>query len=278
MGLCWPLQMPPTPKAVLISLADNANDQGFCWPSLTTICERTCFGRSAVIEAIKWLEQNDAVKADRSNRYRTTYTVTPKGYTALQLVRETDQSGSRTSASGGELVHLADDEVREPDDEVRQPDTNRKEPSLTTNKSNRKEVRVNAPSFDLSCWPSEPKPNLLAGWLAVRKKKRADVTDIVIAAMGKQLHLAAVIGWTVDECLTECVLRNWQALKVEWLEPKRQPIPESGGSSMPSPTSKTGAAIMKLQGVINGNQLDRNRDREGLTGPFVLELGPPAGG
>jgi hypothetical protein len=42
------------------------------------------------------------------------------------------------------------------------------------------------------------------------------------------------------------------------------------------PTSKTGAAVMKLQGIINGNQLDSDRDRQGLTGPVVLELGPSA--
>ena len=40
MRSCWPLQMPPTPKAVLISLADNASDEGECWPSIPTICER----------------------------------------------------------------------------------------------------------------------------------------------------------------------------------------------------------------------------------------------
>lgn len=75
MGKCWPLQMPPTPKAVLMSLADNANDHGECFPSITTICTRTCFGRTAVIEAIQWLEQNGLLVADRSNGRHTTYTI-----------------------------------------------------------------------------------------------------------------------------------------------------------------------------------------------------------
>ncbi|HEY1034599.1 MAG TPA: helix-turn-helix domain-containing protein [Pseudoxanthomonas sp.] len=75
MGKCWPLQMPPTPKAVLISLADNANDHGECFPSITTICTRTCFKRTAVIEAIQWLEQNGLLVADRSNGRHTTYTI-----------------------------------------------------------------------------------------------------------------------------------------------------------------------------------------------------------
>lgn len=40
MGLCWPLQMPPTAKGVLMSLADQSNDQGSCWPSLQWIAHQ----------------------------------------------------------------------------------------------------------------------------------------------------------------------------------------------------------------------------------------------
>lgn len=118
MGKCWPLQMPPTPKAVLMSLADNANDQGECFPSITTICTRTCFGRTAVIEAIQWLEQNGLVVADRSNGRHTTYTIlagrvgdlfASRTGTAGKPVRHTNrlrvvgggkQSASRTGSAG----------------------------------------------------------------------------------------------------------------------------------------------------------------------------------
>lgn len=77
MGACWPLQMPPTPKAVLISLADNANDHGICWPSLPTICERTCLGKTAVIGAVKWLEANNALSIERGASRSNRYTLTP---------------------------------------------------------------------------------------------------------------------------------------------------------------------------------------------------------
>lgn len=222
MGLCWPLQMPPTPKAVLISLADNANDQGYCWPSLTKISERTCFGRTAVIEAVKWLEARGALKADRKDRYRTTYVITPDGYRPEQLVRETNQSASRTSSDGGALVRLADDEVREPDDEVRQADTNHQEPSLTVTNSNRKKrepVQI-LHQFDFGSWPSVPSEQVFADWLALRKKKRADVSETVMRTMGAELHRAAAKGYTVDEALSICALRGWQGLEAKWLDPK----------------------------------------------------------
>ena len=102
MSACWPLKMPPTQKAVLISLADNANDDGHCWPSINTICDRTCFGRTAVIDAIKWLEAEGYVTANRENGRHTTY-----------LVRA-NPSAKRTGP-GNKPVRQTDTPVRQPD-------------------------------------------------------------------------------------------------------------------------------------------------------------------
>lgn len=130
MAACWPLQMKSTQKAVLISLADNANDQGVCWPSISTICTRTCLSKSAVIEAIKWLEEAGVLEADRGNRYRTSYTIRVDRYNAPNV------SATRTSPPHG-LVRQNDFEVRQPENEVRQPDTNRQEPKEEKQKHTR---------------------------------------------------------------------------------------------------------------------------------------------
>lgn len=55
MNQCWSLKMTSTQKSVLISLADNANDEGVCWPSIARICERTCLSERAVQNSIKAL-------------------------------------------------------------------------------------------------------------------------------------------------------------------------------------------------------------------------------
>ena len=77
MADCWPLQMPPTPKSVLISMADQANDQGVCWPSVATLCERTCFGERAVRMAIRWLEGAGLLRVEIGAMRANRYTVTP---------------------------------------------------------------------------------------------------------------------------------------------------------------------------------------------------------
>ncbi|WP_309546463.1 helix-turn-helix domain-containing protein [Pseudomonas aeruginosa] len=63
MSACWPLQgLTPAQKAVLISLADNANDEGVCWPSVAKIAERTCLSERAVQQAIKVLNECKALR------------------------------------------------------------------------------------------------------------------------------------------------------------------------------------------------------------------------
>lgn len=86
MAACWPLQMSSTQKAVLISLADQANDEGVCWPSVGTIAERTCMSERAVQDALKWLEGQSAVQRERRNQRSTVYIVTPKAFTGRTAV------------------------------------------------------------------------------------------------------------------------------------------------------------------------------------------------
>ncbi|MFV3289142.1 helix-turn-helix domain-containing protein [Pseudomonas sp. NY11955] len=81
MTACWPLQgMSPAQKAVLISLADNANDDGVCWPSVATIGSRTCLSERAVRNALRWLEEAGLMKSHQRFGRSTWYTLTPAAY------------------------------------------------------------------------------------------------------------------------------------------------------------------------------------------------------
>lgn len=81
MSQCWPLKGMSAPqKAVLISLADNANDDGVCWPSVARISERTCLSERAVRNAIRWLEEVGILSSTQRYGRSTYYTVTPASY------------------------------------------------------------------------------------------------------------------------------------------------------------------------------------------------------
>jgi hypothetical protein len=74
MNACRPVQMPPTSKNVLMAVADRAHDDGVAWPSIPGLCEATCYGRTAVIDAVRWLERAGFVSieksAGRNNRFK----------------------------------------------------------------------------------------------------------------------------------------------------------------------------------------------------------------
>ena len=42
MNWAWQQQLPPTPQLILMALADAANDQGICWPSVWTLAAKCC--------------------------------------------------------------------------------------------------------------------------------------------------------------------------------------------------------------------------------------------
>ncbi|WAI82560.1 MULTISPECIES: helix-turn-helix domain-containing protein [Achromobacter] len=85
MSACWPLQTKtPAQKAVLMSMADNANDEGVCWPSVAYIVMRTCAGERTVQDAIKWLIKYGAISVSRRTGRSTVYTITPAKFAPPQ--------------------------------------------------------------------------------------------------------------------------------------------------------------------------------------------------
>lgn len=162
MGACWPLLLPPVAKSVLISLADNANDHGACWPAISTICRRTCYGKTAVIDAIADLERRGLLIADRSNGRHSKYTILvgqPDLFSTTsypQPDREANRTAKATGASGGV------DRTATRSTPDRHADTNRKEPSLTVKSTpDAREVKI----------PSEEKsPTDDADWRAALPK------------------------------------------------------------------------------------------------------------
>lgn len=78
MSLCWPLQsLSVTQKAVLISLADQANDDGVCWPAVGTIAKRCCMSARAVRDAMDHLELVGLLSRERRFNSSSVYAVTP---------------------------------------------------------------------------------------------------------------------------------------------------------------------------------------------------------
>jgi hypothetical protein len=78
MSACWPVRTEPSRKAVLISLADQANDDGICWPSVNTLAERTCLDERTVQRAIQDLQAEGHLTVQMRSGRSTIYRLHPR--------------------------------------------------------------------------------------------------------------------------------------------------------------------------------------------------------
>ncbi len=98
--------------------------------------------------------------------------------------------------------------------------TNTKDNLNTTNQiqPTKDNQRATAPkNLDYSQWPSMPSEQTLKDWFAMRKNKKALVSQTVINRMAKQLQIAASAGISVDDCLAEAVTRGWTGFEASWM-------------------------------------------------------------
>jgi len=79
MNWVWQQKLPPTPKLVLMALADAANDYGVCWPSVSMVATKCCVSIRTVRRVIQKLVKRGLMRSEQryrkdgscsSNRYR----------------------------------------------------------------------------------------------------------------------------------------------------------------------------------------------------------------
>jgi hypothetical protein len=106
MTWAWTLQLPPSPKFVLMALADEADDAGFCFPSHRRIAHKCSITERSVRRMIRLLADQHYLMVQQrfNNRARTS-----NGYqlavdhprTNCPGGRDTGHRGDRTLPSGG---------------------------------------------------------------------------------------------------------------------------------------------------------------------------------
>lgn len=107
-GQSWPLQnLSTTQKFVLISLADQANDEGVCWPAIATIAKRCCMSPRAVRDAMTYLEAVGLISRERRFNSSNVYLVTPDKFDAAAAAAAKPK-GKRKSAKPGSAAGAGD--------------------------------------------------------------------------------------------------------------------------------------------------------------------------
>jgi hypothetical protein len=88
--------LPPTPKLVLMALADAADDHGVCWPSVTTLARKCSVSPRTVQRMLKVLDEQELLVAE--SRHRQSGARSSNRY-LLQLTGGDNLSPSDTGAT-----------------------------------------------------------------------------------------------------------------------------------------------------------------------------------
>lgn len=121
--------------------------------------------------------------------------------------------------------------------------------------------------------PDDVDPQTWGDWLALRKAKRAPVTETVIREARRE---AAKAGMPFGQFLAVWCRRGSQGLEADWLKPhERTQSPRAGPDQ---PMGKQMQGIMALEALKRGNRVADGRGGDGPAEARLLVTGSNAGG
>ncbi|HHE8746359.1 TPA: helix-turn-helix domain-containing protein [Haemophilus influenzae] len=189
----------PARKLVLLKLADNANDDGICFPSYQYIADKCEMTRRSAISHIEYLIKMGLVsKKERKN----------KDGSISNLYFLHLEQGSENFALGGENISLGSENFALGGSENISPITSHSlepvnEPKKTTQKS---ESEMLLERFGIT-------GQLAKDFITHRKAKKAPITE---TAMNGFLREANKVRLSVAESVAISIERNWQGFKATW--------------------------------------------------------------
>lgn len=182
----------PARKIVLLKLADNANDDGICFPSYQYIADKCEMTRRSAINHIEYLIKMGLVsKKERKNKDGS---ISNLYFLHLEQGSENFALGSENFALGGsENISPRTSHSLEPVNE----------PKKTTQKS---EAEMLLEQFGIT-------GQLAKDFIAHRKAKKGVINQTQLNRLQKQADKA---GISICEAVEICIERNWQGFNASW--------------------------------------------------------------
>ena len=189
----------PARKLVLLKLADNANDDGVCFPSYQYIADKCEMSkRSAISHIDDLIKMGLVTKKARKNK---------DGSSANLYLLHLEQ-GSEKSALGGENISLGSEKSAPGGSEKSAPITSHSlEPVTESKKTTQKsESEMLLEQFGIT-------GQLAKDFIAHRKTKRGAISETQLSRLQKQADKA---GISICEAVEICIERNWQGFNASW--------------------------------------------------------------
>ncbi|WP_196251995.1 helix-turn-helix domain-containing protein [Haemophilus influenzae] len=175
----------PARKLVLLKLADNANDDGICFPSYQYIADKCEMTRRSAISHIEYLIKMGLVsKKERKNK---------DGSISNLYFLHLEQGSENFALGGSENISPITSHSLEPVNE----------PKKITQKS---ESEILLERFGIT-------GQLAKDFIAHRKTKRGAISETQLSRLQKQADKA---GISICEAVEICIERNWQGFNASW--------------------------------------------------------------
>lgn len=226
MNAVWKADLPSTRKLVALSLADQANDSGECYPSIAMIAQRCGLSERVVHICLRDIEAQGIVKKSCRAGRSTVYcfadpctwctpergaplndvhtTPAPRADPGMHVVHPTPARGAPITTNNHQLNH------QEPKEAGKKPPAKK---------------GAGAPSV-----PDGVSQQTWADWLQLRKAKKAPVTETVLKNAREE---AAKAGLTLNRFLEVWCARGSQGLQAEWLKPHERGTPVASSGRVP---------------------------------------------
>lgn len=195
----------PARKLVLLKLADNANDDGICFPSYQYIADKCEMTRRSAINHIEYLIKMGLVsKKERKNK---------DGSISNLYFLHLEQGSENFALGGSENISPRTSHSLEPVNE----------PKKTTQKS---EAEILLERFGIT-------GQLAKDFIAHRKAKKGVINQTQLNRLQKQADKA---GISICEAVEICIERNWQGFNAswDWRDEKLRPNLPHLGQSYPN--------------------------------------------
>lgn len=222
----WQQQLRASAKLVLLSLADRADENHRCYPSITRLKSDTGLHSETISDAIKELESLRLIAVQRvtgqGNVYRLLgvenrhhhpgkagYPEKP-GYPEKAGGTTPEKQGTTTPENRG--MNLSVEPIKNLPSNLSGKTPDAAPPNSEKQKPKKRD------NIDLAALPDSLSQDVWADFVKHRKAKKAPLTQTAVNRIASELATAMQAGWTADAALAEAMAAGWTGVKAEWLQ------------------------------------------------------------
>ena len=202
MTEAWKADMPSGRKFVLLSLCDNANDQGECYPSIPMIAKRCSMSERAVQGHVQDLRKAGILAIHERHGRSSIYTINPRRFC------------TPAEFAPPQNLHPTPAESAPPPPQNLHPTPAESAPITVIEPSIEPSVNRQAPRKAVSIdRPDEVDEQVWIDFLAIRKAKRSPLSATALAGIAREADKA---GITLSDALVVCCERGWTGFRSDW--------------------------------------------------------------